>query len=306
MVQVVVTDSDFPRDRLEANVLGPGFEVTYAQARTPEEVVAVARDADGLLVQWARVDGSVIRSLPRLRAIVRFGVGLDNIDREAAAASGIKVSNVPDYCIDEVASHACAMIAADARRLGAYDASVKRGEWAERRVSPPIPSWEDPVGIAGFGRIGEALARKLIALGHPVHVYDPFLAETDLPVVSAESLTQLAKAVNHLSLHMPAGPETVRSCGAEVLAALGPEGHLINTSRGSLVDERALLNALDGGGIRWASLDVVSVEPPGTDLTLALARHARVTCTPHVAYLSTQSETRLRQLAAKRLANLLQ
>lgn len=305
MYRVVVTDSDFPPDRLEANVLGDEFEVMYAQARRADEVIAAAQGAQGLLVQWASIDATVIRSLSELRAVVRFGVGLDNIDLDAAASSGIAVANIPDYCIDEVASHACAMIVADSRRLGAYDAAVKRGEWSQRRVGPPAPPSDDPVGIAGFGRIGQALAVKLIALGHPVHVSDPFMPNTDLPVVRMRDLVELADAVNHLSLHMPAGKDTVGSCGADVLAALGPDGHLVNTSRGTLVDELALLKALESDGIRWASLDVLSMEPPLSDAALALARHPRVTCTPHVSYLSTKSETKLRRFAAKRLGALL-
>ena len=306
MFEVVVTDTDLGDDALEAAVLGPEFKVTRAgQARLPDEVVAAATGADGLFVQWARIDASVFRALPRLRAIVRFGVGLDNIDLEAAAAAGVAVSNVPDYCIDEVASHACAMIIADARRIAENNAAVQRGEWSERRVSTPLPAPEDPVGIAGFGRIGRALAGKLIALGHPVHVYDPMQPDTDLPVTLVPTLVSLAEAVNHLSLHMPVNPTTAGSCAADVLAALGPEGHLVNTSRGSLVDEEALLAALDTGTIRWASLDVVSTEPPREGTAFKLARHPRVTCTPHMAYLSTKSGMNLRRRAAERMAELL-
>lgn len=304
-LRVVVTDSDLGRDDIEANALGPDVELDFADARTPEQVIAASTDADGLLVQWAHVDSSVFAALPRLRAIVRYGIGLDTIDLDAARAANVAVSNVPDYCIDEVADHAAAMVIAGSRRLHDYDRAVRRGDWATRPVSPPLPMDEDPVGIAGFGRIGQAVARRLLALGFPVHVFDPLLTTSELPVTVHEDLPSLAAACRHLSLHMPAIAETIGICNAEVLSALGNDGHLVNTSRGALVDEPALVTALNNGTLRWASLDVVSVEPPTTGTARLLAEHPRVTMTPHVAYLSTVSPDRLRRRAAERLADLL-
>lgn len=303
-LRVVVTDSDLGSDPLEAAVLGDDFSVVYAQVRAPEDVVEIAQEADGLLVQWATIDKTVFSALPRLRAIVRFGVGLDNIDCEAAALQKVEVANVPDYCIDEVASHACALIEARGRRLAEYDASVKSGGWNATSASPTAPS-EDPVGIAGFGRIGRAVGSRLVALGYPVHVYDPLYSGADPSVAVHPSLLDLAESVNHLTLHLPSSRETDGCCDFEVFAALGSEGHLVNTARGSLIVEPQLIAALDEGELGWASLDVLQQEPPKSGHAATLARHPRVTCTPHAAYLSRTSKTRLRELAAQRMKSLL-
>ena len=303
-LRVVVTDSDLGHDPLEADVLGDDFSVVYAQVRSPNEIVEVAQEADGLLVQWATIDKTVLSALPRLRAIVRFGVGLDNIDCETAALHGVEVANVPDYCIDEVASHASALIESRSRRIAEYNSSVKSGGWNAESASPRAPD-EDPVGIAGFGRIGRSVGSRLSALGYPIHVYDPLYSGTDTGLTVHSSLLDLAKHVNHLTLHLPASRETDGCCDFEVFAALGPEGHLVNTARGSLVVEPQLIAALDQGELGWASLDVLRQEPPEAGDAATLARHPRVTCTPHAAYLSRTSKTRLRELAAQRLKSLL-
>ena len=306
-LRVVITDCfGYPDPGvIEANELGEDIELIIGAARSEEEVLHVAAGADGLLVNMAPVTAAVLGQLPRLRALVRYGVGMDNVDVAAAAARGIAALNVPDYCVDEVAHHAVAMIAAVARRLVPFSTGVRGGAWSPTLADPPLPADDDPVGIVGYGRIGRRTAALAAALGHPVLVFDPYLPDDVLGgMPRAASLAELAEVVNHLSIHVPLNDETRGLVDGEVLAALGAFGHLVNTARGAVVDQAALLTALDAGAVGWASLDVLPSEPPA-GLSGALVSHPRVTATPHIAYLSTASLPRLRQFAARRLLDAL-
>jgi D-3-phosphoglycerate dehydrogenase len=297
---VVITDSNFGDDAIEREVLGDQATLETAAAVEPAEVIAAGDGAAGLLVQFAQIDASVFEALGSLRVVVRYGIGLDTIDLDAAAAHGVTVRNVDDYCLDEVADHTAAAVAAASRRLTAFDRQVKAGGWSPHLAAAPLPPSEDPVGVAGFGRIGSAVASRLGAAGHPVLVWDP-LAEGRVATAGLESvssLAELAERVNHLCLHVPATAETVGLVDAALLERLGPCGHLVNSARGALVDEQALLAWLDAAPDAFASLDVLVAEPPhGTGA--ALAAHSQVLVTPHVAYLSAVSLPRLRRTAAR-------
>ena len=303
MATVVITDSDLGDGSIESAVLA-GHDVRAANASDAAEVVLAAGDADGLLVQWLHIDASTLDRLPTVRAIVRYGIGLDNIDVAAARERGIAVSNVPDYCIDEVAEHAIAMVLAKGRRLLELDRAVKTGSWSLAAIDLPRAPVDDPIGIAGLGRIGARLAEFARGLGHPVVAWDPYLARWPDWIERADSIEALASRVNHLSLHVPLTEDTARIAGAEVFEALGPGGHLVNTSRGGLVDEVALLEALDRGTLAAASLDVLTSEPPGSD-SQRLREHPNVLVTPHAAYLSERSKRRLQERAAEILRDLL-
>lgn len=297
--RVVITDSDFGDDAIEREVLGDLAEVVTLQARTEEAVIEGCAGAEALLVQWAPITDRVLEALPGMRIVVRYGIGLDNIDLDAAAARGVEVRNVDDYCIDEVASHAVAAIAAANRRLPAYDRATKAQLWGPAVAPMPLAPSEDPVGIAGYGRIGRQVAARLASAGHPIVVWDAFAEErarADGHAIAAD-IVALAHAVNHLTLHIPATAETHGIVGDEVLAALGAAGHVVNTARGALVDEPAMLRWLDANPDALASLDVFATEPP-TDVSRALCAHAGVAASPHVAYLSTGSLPRLRRTAA--------
>jgi len=305
--RVVITDCfGYPEPGvIEAEALGDDVELVIGAARTEAEVLDVAAGADGLLVNMAPVTAAVLDGLPRLRALVRYGVGMDNVDVAAAGERGIAALNVPDYCVDEVAHHAVAMISAVARRLVPFSAGVRGGAWSPTLADPPLPVGDDPVGIVGFGRIGRKTAALAAALGHPVVAFDPYLPDDVFGgIPRMASLVELAGAVNHLSIHVPLDDETRGVVNAEILAALGVSGHLVNTARGAVVDQEALLAALDAGTVGWASLDVFPFEPPA-GLSGALVSHPRVTATPHIAYLSTASLPRLRQFAARRLRDAL-
>jgi D-3-phosphoglycerate dehydrogenase len=297
---VVITDSNFELDDIEQDELVNVAHVVRADARHESEVIAAGAGATGLLVQWAPITSAVIEALPELQFVVRYGVGLDNVDIDAAARNGVVVRNVDDYCIEEVAAHAISMVQCRARRLVAYDRQVKEGTWRADLVESPRLSKAEIVGVAGFGRIGRRVAESAESLGYPVLFWDPYVAARDEKARRygrVESIEDLAAQSVHLSLHLPATNETIALVGTDVLNTLGPQGHLINTARGSLVDETALLAALNHERLGWASLDVFCEEPPA-GVSAQLASHPRVTASPHVAYRSTQSPTSLRRKAA--------
>ena len=175
--RVVVTDCvGYPEPgSIEQSELGPEYQVVVANATTEEEVVAAAGTVEGLFVNMAPITKNVLHSLPKLRALVRYGVGMDNVDCDEAAALGIVALNVPDYAVEEVAQHAASMIIARARRLAEYNAAVKGGAWGPDIVAAPAPPDEDTVGIAGFGNIGRRTGQILGSVGFPVVAWDPYV-----------------------------------------------------------------------------------------------------------------------------------
>lgn len=298
MAKVVIADTNLGDGSIEREVLTPQFELEVADVTTGEEVVAVAGEAEGLLVQWAPITDEVLAALPNLKAIVRYGIGLDNIDLDAASARGVAVHNVDDYCLDEVADHSVASIYAHNRRLGLAGRQVVEEGWSLAGIPQPLPPGKDPVGIAGFGRIGREAAARVAALGFPIHVWDPFIDTFPRDVTAHDDLVGLAGAVNHLTLHMPLTADTAGMIDRTVLDALGDGGHLVNTARGGLVAEDDLLAALAEGTLGFASLDVLSSEPP-VGVAAEIAAHRRVLATPHMAYLSTESLPLLQRRAAE-------
>ncbi|WP_166354492.1 C-terminal binding protein [Phytoactinopolyspora limicola] len=301
---VVITDTNLGDGSHERAELGEGFTVTRHQVTTEDEVIDVGKGADALMVQWAPVTSRVLENLPGLRVVVRYGIGVDNVDLDAARRLGIKVGNVDDYCIEEVADHSAAAIHAHSRRLVSASRGYTERGWTTAGITKPVPVRDDAVGLAGFGRIGRSVAARLRALGFPVFVWDPYATDVPDDVTIAGSLTELAASVNHLSLHLALNEQTHGIVDTSVLRALGPSGHVVNTARGALIDEPALLTALDAGEVGFASLDVLASEPPeGT--SAELAAHPRVLVTPHVAYLSTESLPQLRLRAARKVRDLL-
>ncbi|MFG1901294.1 NAD(P)-dependent oxidoreductase [Micromonospora carbonacea] len=301
---IVITDTNLGDGSIERAVLAGDFAVGRFDARTEDAVLDVAGDADGLLVQWAPITDRVLAGLPRLRAVVRYGIGLDNIDLAAAARRGVEVRNVDDYCLAEVADHSMAAVYAHNRRLTTASRSCADVGWTTAGIAPALPPGQDPVGVAGFGRIGREVASRALALGFPVHVWDPFVSAVPAGVTAHPTLVELAAAVNHLTLHVPATPQTRGIVDRAVLDALGADGHLVNTARGALVVETDLLAALDAGTLGFASLDVLASEPP-EQTSAKLAGHPRALVTPHLAYLSTVSLPQLQRRAAEILRDLL-
>lgn len=261
-----------------------------------------AQDADGVLVQFATIGADEMDAHPRWRVIGRYGVGFDTIDIEAATARGIRVVNVPDYCEEEVATHAAALALASVRRIAEADKLIRKGGWGYWRDLTPIPALsESTLGVVGLGRIGRETLRLLRPFFGRVVAFDPY-AE-DVADIERLPLDTVLSAADVLTLHLPLNEGTHHLIDAAALALMKPNAHLVNVSRGGLVDSRALAEALRRGVLGGAALDVLETEPPTADDPALGAPNLVVT--NHLAWYSDSSEPRLRGLLAARCAAVL-
>ncbi|MGQ7296181.1 C-terminal binding protein [Quadrisphaera sp. KR29] len=303
MRTVLVTDCDMGPADLERAVLAPaGLALVEASCRTEDDVVAAVRGsgAEALLVQYAPVTRRVLEACPQVRAVVRYGVGLDVVDLEAAAELGVTALNVPGYGSREVADHATALLLCLLRGLPAWSGAVAAGAWPVRGDLPDPPELAGTtVGLLGFGAIAQQVARRLRAFDVVVVASDPVAdpgAAQRLGVELVEP-AQLWARSTAVSVHVPLTPATRGLVGAQQLAAMPRGGFLVNTARGGLVQRAALEDALASGQLAGAGLDVWWTEP--ADPADPLLRDPRVLVTPHVAWLSTGSLGRLRTGAAE-------
>ena len=303
---VAVTDSVFPSLEPERLVLAPlGVELRPGQCTSEEEIIALAEGADAILNCYAKMTARVIAGLTRCRIIARYGIGVDNVDLDAATRAKILVTNVPDYCVDEVSDHALAVLLALARRVVAADQAVKGGTWAVVAHKGIRRLRGQTLGLLGFGKIARALAAKAQALGMRVLAMDPYvdaetMARQDVRAVDFETLLAEADAV---SIHVPLSPTTRGIIGERELARMKPTAFLVNTSRGGLVDEQAVAAALEAGRLGGAALDVLVQEPPPPDHPLRQAPN--VILTPHLAFYSREAVVELQTKAAEEVARAL-
>ncbi len=298
-VKVIITDAEYPDVReLELPILeAAGFQVELAQCRNAADVIQVAQGAAALITQYAPISREAIEALPSLRIVTRYGVGVDTIDLQAAKERGIWVANVPDYGVEEVASHTYAMLLALLRHLPFYDRDVKRGIWHYQRPGLMHRPSTLTLGVIGLGRIGRLLASYAQANFGRIIGYDPFLPDAAWPAgVRQETLAGLLRQSNAISLHMPLNEETRNLVDRGFLNQLLPGSYLVNASRGGLIDLDALLEALDNGQLSAAGLDVLPQEPPPPDHPIL--SHPRVILSPHVAWYSEEAGRELRRKAA--------
>ena len=304
--KVVVTDWEYPDLRYEEEVLRhEQIELIPAQCRTEEEVIAACRDADGLINQYAPISAKVIAELQNCQVITRYGVGVDTVDLEAATEKGICVANVPDYCKDEVADHALALLLSWTRKVTWANRHVKNGIW-DYKTSVPIYRLRGRIlGLVGFGMIAQSLAAKVEPLGLRVIAYDPYIPEelAKEKGVALVSLEQLCKQADIISVHVPLMPSTKGLIGADQFRLMKKEAIIINTSRGPVIDEEALVAALRNNQIAGAALDVVEKEPIRPDHPLLSMD--QVILTPHIAWYSEESAAEMRTKAAMGIADVL-
>jgi D-3-phosphoglycerate dehydrogenase / 2-oxoglutarate reductase len=310
MTDVLITDCDMGPADLEREVLvAAGLELTHLACRTAADVVeqANAHRASGLLVQYAPIDRAVFEGCPQLRAVVRYGVGLDNIDLGAAAEHGVAVAGVRNYGTNEVADQATALMLALLRRLPQWSAATQAGGWPARgAIADPLELATCTLGLFGFGAIARAVAGRAAAFGLRVLAHDPYAPAEAFAVPGLERVDwhRLWSEATVVSLHAPLTGETAGAVNAEALGRMAPGGFLVNTARAGLVDRDALTAALDDGSLAGAGLDVWWTEPADPDDPLL--RHPRVLVTPHVAWISPGAVRRLRIGAAHQLLALLQ
>ena len=302
---VVITDCDHDTVDPERAVLdGHDVELRRLQCRTPEEVAAQAGDADVLINQYVPITAEVLEALPRCRLVVRYGVGVDNVDVEAAARRGVWVANVPDYGRDEVADHTLALALAVLRGVVVLDRSVHQGSWDLEVIRPLRRLGTLTYGVVGCGAIGTAVARRAAGLGMRVLGYDIARVRSE-PPIERVPLAELLEASQVVSLHAALTRESHHLIGADALARMRPTAFLVNTARGGLVDGAALLAALDAGALAGAALDVLETEPPD-ELGWRLARHPRVVATPHAAWYSEEAFLTLKTEVAREALRVLE
>ena len=303
---VAVTDYVFPSLEPEQRVLAPlGVGLRPAQCKSEEEIIELTRGADAVLNCYAKMTARVIEKLDRCKIIARYGIGVDNVDLAAASKARILVTNVPDYCIDEVSDHALALLLALARRITVADGAVKAGTWDVVAHAGIRRLRGQTVGLIGFGKIAIALASKVQPLGMKVLVYDPYIEPALIARlgVQAVSMDKLLAEADAISIHVPLSSETRNLIGSGELARMKSTAFLINTSRGGIVDEQALATALKEARLGGAALDVLTVEPPPPDHPLRQAPN--VILTPHLAFYSRESVIELQTKAAEEVARAL-
>ncbi len=298
-LRVVVVDYNYPDLDIETEVLAKwGASVEGFHCTSPEEVARVGQDADALITQYAPVTARVISSLRKCRAIGRYGIGVDNIDVRAATEKGIAVINVPSYCEEEVSDHALAMLLAWARKVVHYTNEVRGGRWDWKTGRPIYRLQGKVLGLLGFGKIARLLARKAQALGMEIIAHDPYVPPEKMHEmnVTPVGFEELLGRSDFLSVHVPLTEGTRHLIDAKALSSMKPTACLINTSRGPVVDERALIEALREGRLAGACLDVMEKEPP--DEGNELLSMPQVLVSPHVAWYSEESQMELRRKVA--------
>jgi D-3-phosphoglycerate dehydrogenase len=302
---VAVADSVFPNLDVAREVLGAvGADVQLAPAATRDAILGVAAGADALLVTYAKIDAEMIRAMPRCRIISRFGIGVDNVDLDAATGAGIIVTKVPDYCLDEVSDHAVALLLALVRKIPASNAQVHSGRWEMKAVVPIHRLRGTVLGLVGFGRIPQLVAPKAKAFGVRVIASDPFVPADVFAREGVEQVdfAKLLAESDYVSIHAPLLPETRSLFNDNVFAQMKRGAYVVNTARGPIVDDVALAAALDRGQLAGAAMDVMPQEPPtGSPL---LGRE-NVIITPHTSFYSEESLLDLQRKAAEEVVTVL-
>jgi D-3-phosphoglycerate dehydrogenase len=304
--KVVIADYYYPSLDEEQRVLADsGIEIVdcNGKCRTEDDVIKYAQDADALIVQFTPITRRIIENLPKCKVIVRYAIGLDIIDIPAATEHRIMVANVPDYCINEVADQAMALMLAVTRKIKIAAEEVARGNWNYQKAVPVRRFSQMNLGLISFGNIARNFGKKAQALGfRQIRVYDPYIKEVGIakyPEYQFVDLPTLLRESDVVSVHAPATAETKHMINRETLAMMKDGAYLINTSRGALVDEAALAEALEHGKLGGIGLDVLEDEKNvGAH---PLLKYDNVIITPHMSWYSIDSIAELQRKVAEQV-----
>ena len=303
----VIIAYNFPEIDIEQRIIGAtGADIIHTRRLDTPEAQEAASRADALMVTIEKVPAELIDRLDQCKLICRVGTGLDAIDIPAATRRGIWVTNVPDYAIDEVSTHAIALLLNHARRLPTLFDLVERGQWWDGKQVGPIRRLRgQTLGLLGYGRIGQATALKAQGLGLNVITYDPYVSVEALAADAVRSvdLETMLREADYVSLHAPLTEATREILNATTLALMKPTSYIINTARGALIDEVALLDAVRSGQIAGAALDVLQKEPVPADSPLL--SEPRILLTPHAAWYSEESNVDVRVKGAEDVVRVL-
>lgn len=303
MPTIAITDYTFPDLSFEEAVLSPaGVEIlALKEKRPPEEIADIVRNADAVITQFAPITAEVINAMTKAKAIVRYGIGYDNVDCAAARARGIPVCNIPDYCIDEVADHTLAFMLAITRQVVPNTLDLREGKWG---LATPVTSMaalsQLTVGIVGFGRIGREVVKRLLAFNTRVLVFDPVVPVDEITksgAVAAVSFEELLAQSDIVSPHCPSNLQTKQMFNTTAFANMKPGSVFINVGRGDLADSAAITEALQSGHLAGAALDVFDPEPIPRDHPIR--RMPNVILAAHIASSSPPAVKKLRETAAR-------
>ena len=309
---VVIADYDYGDVDIERAIIeGAGFELIAAQCKTEDDLIGVAAGAQAVIAQYAPVGAKAIGSFQRCRVIARYGTGVDIVDVEAATRHGILVTNVPnDWCRDEVADHAMALVLAEARKLRAYDRKTRAGVWRWQSGQPIHRLRGRVLGLLSFGAIAQAIAARAAGFGLVVIASDPYMDPAALEAhgVDPVSFDQLVERSDFLVIQAPLTPHTHHLFNEAHLRGMKSSAVLINTARGPIVEDAALYRALKDGWIAGAGLDDIEEEPAKQRdwrPTNALFSLDNVIITPHAAYYSEEAMRTVREFAAHEVLRVL-
>lgn len=304
--KVVIAYPGFGDLAVETEVLSQiDADIHHVGNLSSPEALAAIEQADAIMVTLQKVTSEVISRMMRCRVVSRAGTGLDTIDIDAATAKGIWVAYVPDYSIDEVSTHAIALLLTQARGIVPLVENTRSRHWDNMASGPVYRLKGQTLGIIGFGRIGQAAAEKGRGLGLKVIVFDPYANQAAVERIGVRvvDLTTLARESDYISLHAPLIDETRHIINAQLLAQMKPNVYIINAARGPLIDEQALLEAVRAKQIAGAALDVLETEPIDPDSPLL--REERILITPHAAWYSEEAKIDLRTRCAEEVVRVL-
>lgn len=304
-MKIIVTDHVFGGLDIERSVLEPlGAQVQMAPAADEQTLISMCEQGvQGMLVCFAKVGESVVQAAADAgcKVISRYGIGYDNVDVETATRNGIVVTRVPDYCLDEVADHALALMLSAARGISAGQREIREGGWSVPREVYRLQGRR--LALIGVGQIGARLASRALALGMEVLGFDPHLDRWPQGVTAVQTLAEAIAEADVISLHAPLTDQTRGIIGEQTIAIMTRKPIIVNTARGGLLDLHAAHAALESGSVSALALDVVEPEPLPTDHPLR--DHPRAILTPHMAFYSVQAEQELQRRAAEEVARAL-
>jgi D-3-phosphoglycerate dehydrogenase len=298
-VKIVITDHRFPQIEQEKRAVeAAGWNLVVGQAANEEQLIELCKDADGVLAGRALITERVLAAMSRCRIVVRYGIGVETIDIAAATSYGIMIANVPDYCIDEVSDHALTLLLMLSRQVIPAMALAKEEPWSIAKMPALHRLRGQTCGLFGFGRIGSLLARKVSQIGMRCIVYDPYLDNDRAKKLNVEPVSYevLLEQSDFISIHAPLNDETRHAFGEAAFQKMKDAAFIINTARGGLINEPALLAALNSGKIAGAALDVMDWET-GTPPQAVWVKHPKVILTPHSAWLSQEARAAMQASA---------
>lgn len=300
MFKVTLIDHEWEDLLIEESMLSEAnVQFTVLQSREKAEIIKAAQQSDAIIILYANIDREIMEAAPNLKLISRFGIGINMVDVEAATELGIQVANVNDYCVDEVSDHALASVMAAARNLFVYYEDTNAGGWDFKKAQIPLRASEAVVGLLGYGKIPRRLGQKLNAIGYQVKAYDPFVSAEKMEedgVVKA-TIDELMISSDFVSIHVPLIKATHHLIGERELKMMKKSAFIINTARGPIIDEEALVVALQNEEIAGAFLDVTEEEP--LPVVHPLRNLKQVVLTPHAAWYSVDAFREIREKAVR-------